>query len=773
MLESGAAERRGTESSFYASRRISIRSAIALVVLLLLLSGAGWLRRQPPPPRDPAPAGDAFSAHAAHRLLAQLFEDQTPHPVGSSEADVVRQRIVSHLEQTGYEVELQEAFVCNPDNRCAMVRNVLARLDGRDDAKPVLLNAHYDSVRAGPGAGDDGSGVAITLEIARILRNAPRGRNPVVFLIDEGEEAGLLGAEAFVQDHPWAKHIGAVVNLESRGTSGPSYLFETSSDNAWLLPLMKSLDRPATSSLFYTIYKRIPNDTNLTVFRRAGMHGVNFAFVGDPLYYHTPLDNLQNLSLATLQQQGDNALAMTRALIETDLASPPAGDAVWFDVLSFFIVWWPEPWSMPLAVTAFMLTAISILLFRRRGVVTAGSLTVGAAWWLASIAASYGVTWLAIRALGALGAIQSLWNGREAPLIVLAWAVALGASTTLALVALRKTNPAGLACGAVLWLSVLAIALAAVLPGVSHLMIVPALVLSAALLAAASDFERRGPIAAAAGLLAAFVVLHTSASILHVAMGFGAIPISAAICAVIVLVVTPSIVPSARFGRLVAAGAWLVAAGGFAVAATGAPWTPATPRHGNLTYYAAAGEQPRWLLSVAGDSVPAEMRRQIEWSEARQRVLPWISRPSHFVASAPAIEGEAPRLEVVASEEIPGQRRRRVRARFDRGLGTFGGGLIFHDAKRLGSIRVNDRTVDRATFDSEEGDLQVWIHARTDEAILVEVELEGDDPLRLTLVGQRRGLPGGVEAPRRPAGSHMVPVGGGDVTIRTAVVQIP
>ena len=57
----------------------------------------------------------------------------------------------------------------------------------------------------------------------------------LVFLVDEGEEAGLLGASGFVADHPLAPAIGAVVNLEARGTSGPSVMFETSGDNGWLV----------------------------------------------------------------------------------------------------------------------------------------------------------------------------------------------------------------------------------------------------------------------------------------------------------------------------------------------------------------------------------------------------------------------------------------------------------------------------------------------------------------------------------------------------------
>ena len=49
-----------------------------------------------------------------------------------------------------------------------------------------------------------------------------------------------------------------------------------------------------TSSLFSTVYRYMPNDTDLTVFRRRNIPGMNFAFIEGPTHYHTPLDNVAN-----------------------------------------------------------------------------------------------------------------------------------------------------------------------------------------------------------------------------------------------------------------------------------------------------------------------------------------------------------------------------------------------------------------------------------------------------------------------------------------------
>src|SRR6202042_2836178 len=140
------------------------------------------------------------------------------------------------------------------------------------------------------------------------VRSSPK--HPVVLLVTDGEEAGLLGASLFTRAHPLAKHILAAVNLDSRGVSGPSLMFETGAANAWLMRLYGSSTlEPITNSLTYVIYKLLPNNTDFTIFKAASYQGFNLAFVGDVAYYHTPLDSYENASPSTMQHQGANALS--------------------------------------------------------------------------------------------------------------------------------------------------------------------------------------------------------------------------------------------------------------------------------------------------------------------------------------------------------------------------------------------------------------------------------------------------------------------------------
>ena len=140
-------------------------------------------------------------------------------------------------------------------------------------------------------------------------------------LFTDGEEAGLLGAEAFAASHPWMKDVGMVMNFEARGNKGPSLLFETGPDNGKLIDVVShNASHPLGSSLFYSLYKLLPNDTDYTVFRRLRVPGLNFAFGENLEAYHSALDTAESLSPASLQHHGANALSLTRALGQMDLA---------------------------------------------------------------------------------------------------------------------------------------------------------------------------------------------------------------------------------------------------------------------------------------------------------------------------------------------------------------------------------------------------------------------------------------------------------------------
>ncbi len=323
------------------------------VILLFILLVAGVCAVHdgiPGPVATTAPQG-VFSAD---RALVYLNAFATaPHPLGSAEHDRVRDYLVAQLTALGLTPEIQRATGVTPRYEVAgTVENIVARLKGTSGATDaVALVAHYDSVPAGPGAGDDGAGVAALLETLRALRAGPPLRNDILFVITDGEEDGLLGASAFVAENPAAKDVRVVVNFEARGNAGESQMFETSAGNGRIVQLFaQAAPHPSGSSLTYEIYKHMPNDTDMTVFKKSGVAGLNFAFIGHWEAYHTPLDNPQMLDRGSLQQQGENALSLARSLGNADLSQLQDRDSVYFSLPGNFFVHYSSRFLWPLAL---------------------------------------------------------------------------------------------------------------------------------------------------------------------------------------------------------------------------------------------------------------------------------------------------------------------------------------------------------------------------------------------------------------------------------------
>ena len=301
-----------------------------------------------------------------------------PHPLGSADHDRVRDYVSSEFQKLGTPAEIQAGPGQFGSSR-ANVENLLARLPGTANTRPVLLAAHYDSTRRGPGAGDDAHAVAVLLETLRALRAGPPLRNDCIFLVTDGEEAGLLGAALFMKEHPWRNEPGVVLNFEARGTGGQATMFETSAGNEWLISNLQAAAPWANATLLgYEIYRRMPNDTDLTVFKRGGLAGLNFAFIEHPEWYHRPQDDPAHLDGRSVQEQGDYALALARQFGGLDLRRQASGDAVYFPTRFTSLIAYPVWLVIPLA----WLTAAALVLAaaagwrRQRGVWMAAPLAI-------------------------------------------------------------------------------------------------------------------------------------------------------------------------------------------------------------------------------------------------------------------------------------------------------------------------------------------------------------------------------------------------------------
>lgn len=449
-------------------------SAGLSVVSILALFPPDIVSNVPPTEFSSARAGDYLKTIAAK-----------PHPIGSSAHAEVRDYIFGELVKLGLQPQVQKTTAVNTfwgyPYRAATVENIVAKLEGTATTRAVLLVGHYDAVPQSLGASDDGAAVVTLLETLRALKASAPLKNDVIFLATDGEEVGLLGATAFVQQHPWAKDVGVVLNFEARGDHGPSIMFQTSDENGWLIEeFAETVGRPVSNSLATDIYKVLPNDTDFTVFKRAGMNGLNFAYIEGSAAYHSSLDNMANLDERSLQHHGMYALALARRFGNLDLNGPPRkSDAVYFDLFGRMLVHYSRTTALVLVILAALITLGVIALGLRRKVLTLS----GQAWgflalMLSMICAALPamLVWWSLNTLRASRISFRQGDSWTNHLYLIGFVLLTVASTTVVYGLLRKrVSVANLATGALLWFLLLLILSLAYFPGGSYLLLWPLL----------------------------------------------------------------------------------------------------------------------------------------------------------------------------------------------------------------------------------------------------------------------------------------------------------
>lgn len=748
----------------------SLLTAVVLLVLLLVICKA----RYAPPAVVAGAAGEsAFSGERAASLLAELLPDDTPHPLGSAADAAVRDRIVANLTASGYSPEVQDTDVCAPSGVCARVQNVVARLAGREPGAAVLVAAHYDSVEAGPGASDDGSGVVAVLEVARILKAAPPPRHDVIFLVDEGEEAGLLGAQAFMEQHPAASDVKAVVNLDARGTSGASLMYETSPGNGGLIPMLGGLRRPITSSVFYTIYQRLPNDSDFTVFKAHGVQGFNFAFIGDPAHYHTRLDNVANADHRTLQHQGENALAAVRALAESDLSRPRSPDRVFFDLLALHVFSWPQGVTLPLAGVALLLVLIAMVLAARRGGAGAGGIALGVVLWIATVAVAALLAFGLAAALRLGGRPPAGWIGRPGATVTAYWFAALFPAGLFAALLWRRAGFWGMWSGVWLVWALGGLALAILAPGVSYLLLAPALlagVVGLLLALRGSPFAFGYELAAFLPAALAACLLFPFALLFYEAMGVGALFVVTLVVALVTTTVAPLLGGGLRWA--VAAVAFFVLIASAIASFLGPVYTADTPRAVNLLFFQQGdAAEGKWIATAA--RLPPPLAQAAAFGKSLEAPFPWAPEQRRYLVAPAPDSGALPPGFLFESRTVEGGKRHfAVRLTSSRGARILR--LYLPDALGVESIEVEGQHAPGPLpggYRPLPGWRVVSYMTTPEVGVRMELTMSAQGTGEAFVADQTPGLPPGGEALDQARGATMTAISQGDATIMAQSVS--
>lgn len=369
-----------------------------LAILIVLFGIVIGLTPLQAPDRDKAKPSEV-SFESTWGFLENIA--QKPHPVGSEEHEKVKNYLIQTIEKMGLDVEVQDTIVHKPEmERATRVQNIVTKMEGSDSSGTVMLAAHYDSTFVSPGASDDGYGVAALLETARILKDMPL-KNDVIILITDGEELGLLGAHAFVNEHPWAKDVDVVLNFEARGIKGATFMFETSGGNGALIKeFQKATSSPASNSFLKEVYDVMPNGTDLTEFVGAGMQGLNFASAQSFNSYHTTIDRLDFVDKNTLMHHTTYAYELATHFGNIDLSTidnQPEKNAVYFNPVAHTFVSYSDSLVIPLLIVTFIGLMATVIHGIRRKLVSVLGALIGFLLFIVSLAIAYGISLCALK----------------------------------------------------------------------------------------------------------------------------------------------------------------------------------------------------------------------------------------------------------------------------------------------------------------------------------------------------------------------------------------
>jgi hypothetical protein len=735
---------------------LSVRSLIFFALMLAAVMGAG-LVVQPPPVRA-SNAPDQFDATAAFARIERVLSPEQPHPMDSAGADLVRARLLAEITALGYAPEVHEHFDCRPQQRapaidCGRVRNIVFSA-GPASGPAVLAAAHYDSVPAGPGASDDGVGMAAWLEIARLVRDAPLTRR-VIFLISDGEEPALLGAYAFERSDPLMDDVQAIVNLEARGTRGPAIFFETNQPNGDAIGAYAAgARRPLANSIMADVYAVLPNTTDVTVLRRPNVDVVNIALLDGWEDYHTPQDNLASFDQRSLQHMGDAALptllhlagaadtGSTERLVFTDIATRSfvalsgwlALSVLGVSVLVAAVAFWRGGREARWRTFALPLVAIVLAVALASAVGFAfGFLRPGDYWFAYPLATR---AWCALLAFTGI-ALAFLWLGRGA-------------------------RAAHMDAAAMFWFGALGFAGSLALSGLSVLFVFSSFVFALGAIGALLQ-PAAAPLAAAVAGLIALVLWAPILHLLEVALGYQMPGVFVAFAALMLLPwlgMLARLQGEARW-RWPALALGAAALGCVALAAVLPAETPQRPRPLNVVYLQdATTDQSFFLAGAVGRPAPPELARLADFEP---RLAVPGDRTESWSAIAPNAHLPTPRVAILSDQTEGETRRVRLSLQTNGAYRT-----IIRIPRTDEPVRASVSGVENAFSDvSDFGDfVSLSCIGRACDGAEASIEAgAGANPERWLVIGQFLDAPD-VTAPLRAARPpHVTPIQNGDTAL--------
>ncbi len=778
-----AAPRSGATSTSL-SRAPRWLQPLALLLVIILLAFTGLQQLSTP---SPAPATAPLTDFSAERAMTHLnVIASSSRAIGMPGHAATRDYLVEQLTLMGLEPELQTTpatlrFEGADTFNAGTVTNVIARLPGTASTGAIVLSAHYDGGATGPAAGDNGAAVAATLEVLRAIQAGPPLANDLIVVFSDAEEVGDLGSAAFNQDHPWASEVRLAINFEAQGSGGPAILYATSDENGWLTEQYFQIAPEGSGySLLPEIVRGLPGmrlACDLEDYLLNGSDGLGFVFASDTPAYHSERDNVANIDRGTIQQEGENTLAVVRHFGAGNLAEMPrTSNRVFFNLLPGVVLHYGGGWVLPLALLATLLTGSVIGFGLRRKQLSVSGVLIGlAALLLGSLAttAVVALLWIGIRALHSDYRVLMVGTYQSGLYTVALSLAAIALMAGLYWLLQRRVRTDNLYAGSLLAWAFLTIGVSVALPGASYLLLWPLLFalppLAWTVFRPVDDrhsWVHVGLLAAA--LIPAFILTPGTAyqmvALLNRLDYMSSISGSVAMLGLWALFVAPFVGlylrqfellaelagPARRWAAPAAIGLLAVALIGYGNLTSGFDQDHPRPNHIAYEVNGNTGEA-RWVsLDPQTDAWTAQFLSNNPAS-AEFELVPGTLVPAHAM-TAPPVPLALPGAEIVSDGTVDGVRTVTFRLLSPRGAVVTD--IVIEAEGVIQSASIAGRPLDLGDYaPAADGELRFGYTPMPAEGVEVTLSVAADAPIAITLAETSYGLPDvpGLTVAPRPA----------------------
>jgi hypothetical protein len=299
----------------------------ALVVLLWLAFPLLGKRERPILPAEKLSLFDPFQSL---RVTQEFITGYPRRVLGSIEARQSTGYLQQRFQQLGYQVTYSH-FDATLAGRRQVGRNVYAFRQA-PSSEILVVMAHYDTARTTfQGAMDDGSGIGVLLELARVFAGLPI-RHSLLFVASDGEEWGMLGALDFARNHPERNRIVAALSLDyvAAGDLEELTLDTVGQIGGYTPPWLRVLARAAGEEEHVAIAEPagfrefleralLLSWTDQGPLLNAGIPAINLGSGSrdrsrELEIYHSPEDTIGNLKVESFQKYGTVAELILRTL---------------------------------------------------------------------------------------------------------------------------------------------------------------------------------------------------------------------------------------------------------------------------------------------------------------------------------------------------------------------------------------------------------------------------------------------------------------------------